>query len=158
MVYAKRPFAGPAQVLDYVGRYTHRVAISNNRLLSMDNGKVRFRWKDYRDGNRQKTMTLDGGEFIRRFLIHVLPDGFHRIRYYGFLGNCHRTRKLARCRELLGMAPAAPAPDPPGDYRDRFKALTGRSLRECPHCHAGIMVVINSIARTGICQLVPDTS
>src|SRR6476660_9022741 len=158
VVYAKRPFAGTAQVLDYVGRYTHRVAISNNRLLSMDNGKVRFRWKDYRDGNRQKTMTLDGAEFIRRFLIHVLPDRFHRIRYYGFLGNCHRTRKLARCRELLGMAPAAPAPDPPADYRDRFKALTGRSLRECPHCHAGIMVVINSIARTKICQLVPDTS
>ncbi len=74
VVYAKRPFAGPAQVLDYVGRYTHRVAISNNRLLSMDNGKVRFRWKDYRDGNRQKTMTLDGGEFIRRFLIHGNPS------------------------------------------------------------------------------------
>src|ERR1700730_13407042 len=158
VVYAKRPFAGPAQVLDYVGRYTHRVAISNNRLLSMDNGKVGFRWKDYRDGNRQKTMTLDGGEFIRRFLIHVLPDRFHRVRYYGFLGNCHRTRKLARCRELLGMAPAAPAPDPPADYRDRFKALNGRSLRECPRCHAGIMVVMNSIARTRICQLVPDTS
>ena len=94
VVYAKRPFAGPAQVLDYVGRYTHRVAISNNRLVSMDDGKVRFRWKDYRDGNRQKTMTPGGGEFIRRFLIHVLPDGFHRIRYYGFLGNCHRARKL----------------------------------------------------------------
>jgi len=158
VVHAKRPFAGPAQVLDYVGRYTHRVAISNNRLLSMHNGKVRFRWKDYRDGNRQKTMTLDGGEFIRRFLIHVLPDGFHRIRYYGFLSNCHRTRKLARCRELLGMAPAAPTPDPPADYRDRCKALTGRSLRECPHCHTGIMVVINSIAPARICRTVPDTS
>jgi hypothetical protein len=96
VAYAKRPFAGPAQVLDYVGRYTHRVAISNNRLLSMDNGKVRFRWKDYRDGNRQKTMTLDGAEFVRRFLIHVLPDRFHRIRYYGFFGNCHRARKLER--------------------------------------------------------------
>ena len=94
VVYAKRPFAGPAQVLDYVGRYTHRVAISNNRLVSMDEGKVRFRWKDYRNGNRQKTMTLQAGEFIRRFLIHVLPDGFHRIRYFGFLGNCHRARKL----------------------------------------------------------------
>jgi hypothetical protein len=88
VVYAKRPFAGPRQVLDYVGRYTHRVAIANNRLLSMDNGKVRFRWKDYRGGNRQKSMTLEAGEFIRRFLIHVLPDGFHRIRYFGFLGNC----------------------------------------------------------------------
>jgi hypothetical protein len=86
VIYAKRPFAGPAQVLDYVGRYTHRVAISNNRLVSMDNGKVRFRWKDYRNGNGQKTMTLEADEFIRRFLIHVLPDGFHRIRYFGFLG------------------------------------------------------------------------
>jgi hypothetical protein len=157
VVYAKRPFAGPAQVLDYVGRYTHRVAISNNRLLSMNDGKVRFRWKDYRDGNRQKTMTLDGQEFIRRFLIHVLPVGFHRIRYYGFLGNCHRARKLARCRELLGMAPAAPA-DPPADYRDRYEALTGRSLRECPHCQVGIMVVTGCLTRPGVRQPVPDTS
>jgi hypothetical protein len=159
VVYAKRPYAGPAQVLDYVGRYTHRVAISNNRLLSMDGGKVRFRWKDYRDGNRQKTMALDGGEFIRRFLIHVLPGGFHRIRYYGFLGNCHRARKLAHCRELLGMARAAPAAEPqPADYRDRYEALTGRSLRECPHCHTGIMVVIDCIARPKVCWPVPDTS
>ena len=79
VVYAKRPFAGPAQVLDYVGRYTHRVAISNNRLVSMDGGQVSFQWKDYRDDNRQKTMTLPAEEFIRRFLIHVLPNGFHRI-------------------------------------------------------------------------------
>ena len=157
VVYAKRPFAGPSQVLDYVGRYTHRVAISNNRLLSMDDGKVRFRWKDYRDGNRQKTMTLDGGEFIRRFLIHVLPNGFHRIRYFGFLGNCQRARKLELCRRLLGMAPPRPA-DPPLNYRDRFEALTGRSLRECPHCRTGIMVVIDSITRFTVCQAVPDTS
>jgi Putative transposase/Transposase zinc-binding domain len=157
VVYAKRPFAGPAQILDYVGRYTHRVAISNSRLLSMDDGKVRFRWKDYRDGDRQKTMTLDGGEFIRRFLIHVLPDGFHRIRYFGFLGNCQRARKLALCRELLGMAPPGPA-DPSVDYRDRFEALTGRSLRECPHCRTGVMVVIDSIPRFAVCQPAPDTS
>ena len=123
----------------------------------MANGKVRFRWKDYRDGNRQKTMTLTGSEFIRRFLIHVLPCGFHRIRYYGFLGNRHRARKLDRCRELLGMAPVIPA-DPPADYRDRFEALTGRSLRECPCCHAGIMVVIGCVNRPRDCQLVPDTS
>jgi hypothetical protein len=102
-------------------------------------------------------MTLDGGEFIRRFLIHVLPDGFHRIRYYGFLGNCHRARKLERCRELLGMAPAAPG-EPPGDYRERFEALTGRSLRQCPHCHAGPMVVIHSIMRPTVRLPVPDTS
>ena len=157
VVYAKRPFAGPAQVLDYVGRYTHRVAISNNRLVSMDDGKVCFRWKDYRDDNHRKTMTLPAEEFIRRFLIHVLPDGFHRIRYFGFLGNCHRTRKLALCRELIGMAPAGPAADPPADYRDRVEAMTGRSLRECPHCHTGIMVVIDCIAAPKICQPVPDT-
>jgi hypothetical protein len=158
VVYAKRPFAGPAQVLDYIGRYTHRVAISNNRLVSMDDGKVRFRWKDYRHGSRQQTMTLEAGEFIRRFLIHVLPDGFHRIRYFGFLGNCHRARKLERCRELLRMARPGPATDSPADYRDRYELLTGQSLRECPHCHTGIMVVIGYIARPRICQPVPDTS
>jgi hypothetical protein len=104
-------------------------------------------------------MTLDGQEFIRRFLIHVLPDGFHRIRYFGFLGNCHRARKLDRCRELLGMVPGAPTPvDPPADYRDRFEALTGRSLRECPHCHNGIMVVIGCISRPWVCESAPDTS
>jgi hypothetical protein len=158
VIYAKRPFAGPTQVLDYVGRYTHRVAISNRRLVSIDDSKVRFHWKDYRDANRQKTMTLPAEEFIRRFLIHVLPDGFHRIRYFGFLGNCHRAQKLARCRELLGMAAAGQVADPPTDYRDRFEALTGQSLRECPHCHTGIMVVIDCIAGPKICQSVLDTS
>jgi hypothetical protein len=165
VVFAKRPFAGPAQVLDYVGRYTHRVAISNNRLVSIDNGKVRFRWKDYRDASRQKTMTLSADEFIRRFLIHVLQDGFHRIRYFGFLGNGHRKQKLAHCRELLGITLAGSGADPPADYRDRFEALTGQSLRECPHCHTGIMVVIDCVARPPsrarspkICQPVPDTS
>ncbi len=159
MVYAKRPFAEPAQVLEYVGRYTHRVAISNNRLISMDDGKVSFRWKDYRDSSRQKTMTLKAGEFIRRFLIHVLPDGFHRIRYYGFLGNRHRAGKLTRCRELLGMSSPGSGDDPPADYRDRFEALTGRSLRECPHCHTGAMVAIDCIARQPMTrQPVPDTS
>jgi Putative transposase/Transposase zinc-binding domain len=156
VVYAKRPFAGPAQVLDYVGRYTHRVAISNNRLVSIDGDRVCFRWKDYRDDSRQKVMSLRGDEFIRRFLIHVLPDGFHRIRYFGFLGNSHRARKLALCRELLRMTPAAPA-DPPADYRDRYEALTGRSLRQCPHCLTGIMVVVGCIDRPRVCQPIPDT-
>ncbi|TIV13284.1 MAG: IS91 family transposase, partial [Mesorhizobium sp.] len=90
---AKPPFAGPAQVLDYVGRYTHRVAISNNRLIDIGDNAVRFRWKDYRHGNRQKVMTVTPDEFIRRFLLHVLPEGFHRIRYYGFLGNRYRAQK-----------------------------------------------------------------
>src|SRR5260370_23767440 len=102
-------------------------------------------------------MTLDGAEFIRRFLIHVLPDRFHRIRYYGFLGNCHRARKLERCRELLSMAPAAPA-QPPGDYRERFEALTGRSVLQGPHCHVGTMVVIVIITLPAGCLPPADTS
>jgi hypothetical protein len=156
VVYAKRPFAGPAQVLDYVGRYTHRVAISNNRLVSIDGDSVHFRWKDYRNGSRQKVMRLRGEEFIRRFLIHALPDGFHRIRYFGFLGNSHRARKVALCRELLRMAPALPA-NPPADYRDRYQALTGTSLRQCPHCLTGVMVVVGCIERPRLCRPVPDT-
>jgi hypothetical protein len=143
VVYAKPPFAGPEQVLDYVGRYTHRVAISNNRLLDIDHSKVTFRYKDYRHDSQQKTMTLDAEEFIRRFLLHVLPDGFQRIRYYGFLGNRYRKEKLARCRQLLGMpACEAPAPEGSQDYRDRCEELTGSSLRECPVCHQGRMTVV----------------
>jgi hypothetical protein len=159
VVYAKRPFAGPQQVLDYVGRYTHRIAISNSRLLSIDDGKVQFRWKDYRHGGQQKTMVLSADEFIRRFLIHVLPDGFQRIRYYGFLGNAHRAGKLALCRELLAMHPVAlAAPDVPVDYRDRHEILTGVSLRICPQCHRGSMLVVEVIPRPGLLQPVPDTS
>jgi hypothetical protein len=143
VVYAKRPFAGPEQVLDYVGRYTHRVALSNNRLLDIDQDKVTFRYKDYRHDSQQKTMTLDAEEFIRRFLLHVLPDGFQRIRYYGFLGNRYREEKLARCRQLLGMAPCEPpASEASQDYRDRCEELIGSSLWECPVCHRGRMAVV----------------
>lgn len=159
VVYAKRPFAGPQQVLDYVGRYTHRIAISNSRVLSVDDGKVQFRWKDYRHGSQQKVMILDANEFIRRFLIHVLPDGFQRIRYYGFLSNAHRTSKLALCRELLAMQPAAPvAPRLPADYRDQHETLTGVSLRICPHCRRGSMLVVEVIPRPSLRQPAPDTS
>jgi hypothetical protein len=148
VVYAKRPFAGPEQVLDYVGRYTHRVAISNNRLLDIEAGRVSFQWKDYRDQGQQKTMTLAAEEFIRRFLLHVLPDGFQRIRYYGFLGNRYRQEKLARCRQLLGMPTPAEAPSEspsPEDYRDRHERLTGSSLRECPICHRGRMMTVEML-------------
>jgi hypothetical protein len=146
VVYAKRPFAGPQQVLDYVGRYTHRVAISNHRLVAIADGQVCFRWKDYQDGNQQKTMTLPAAEFLRRFLLHVLPPGFQRIRYYGLLGNRHRQEKLARCRQLLGMAPAQTAvAAPPLDYRDRYQQLTGCSLWECPACHRGRMRVVEAL-------------
>jgi hypothetical protein len=141
VVYAKPPFGGPAQVLEYLGRYTHRVAISNNRLLSLDAGQVRFRWKDYRHHDRQKALTLDAAEFIRRFLLPVLPTGFHRIRHYGFLGNRHRAETLALCRQLLGMLmPVLPASPGPRDYRDVYEALTGVSLRVCPVCQHGQMV------------------
>src|SRR6516162_6578153 len=98
VVYAKRPFGGPKQVLAYLGRYTHRVAISNSRLVSMENGEVTFRWKDYRHHAKPRLMTLAADEFIRRFLLHALPDGFHRIRHYGFLANSHRAEKLELCR------------------------------------------------------------
>jgi hypothetical protein len=147
VVYAKRPFAGPEQVLDYVGRYTHRIAISNNRLLDIEGGQVSFRYKDYRDESQQKTMTLSAEEFIRRFLLHALPRGFHRIRYYGFLGNRRRQEKLALCRQLLGMAPSIVQQQPPEvqDYRERYEELTGVSLRVCPVCRRGQMVLVETL-------------
>ena len=103
VVYAKPPFGGPAQVLAYLGRYTHRVAIANSRLVSLTDAGVAFRWNDYRHHGKSKLMTLSADEFIRRFLLHTLPDGFHRIRHYGFLANGHRVAKLALCRKLLGV-------------------------------------------------------
>ena len=160
VVYAKPPFAGPEKVLDYVGRYTHRVAISNNRLLDIEAGQVRFRYKDYRDHSQQKTMTLSAEEFIRRFLLHVLPHGFHRIRYFGFLGNRYRQDKLARCRQLLGMALPEVSSEPPvvQDYRDRYETLTGTSLRQCPFCHRGHMIVVREILPPPRLLAIKDTS
>ena len=148
VVYAKRPFAGPEQVLDYVGRYTHRVAISNNRLLDIEAGQVSFRYKDYRNQSQQKTMTISAEEFIRRFLLHVLPHGFHRIRYYGIQGNRYRKEKLNLCRQLLGMAiPEVPTePSESQDFRDLHEELTGTSLRICPVCRRGHMVLIDILA------------
>jgi hypothetical protein len=145
VVYAKPPCGGPQQVLNYLGRYTHRVAISNHRLLDIDDGRVSFQWKDYRGHNRQKTMTLEANEFIRRFLLHVLPDGFQRIRHYGFLAHRYRQAKLARCRQLLavGIVPVAREDKP--DYRDLYEKLTGKSLRDCPVCHCGHMVTIAAL-------------
>ena len=105
VVYAKPPFGGPEQVLAYLGRYTHRVAIANSRLMTVTEDDVAFRWKDYRHHGKSKVMALDADEFIRRFLLHTLPDGFHRIRHYGFLANGHRAAKLALCRELLAARP-----------------------------------------------------
>jgi hypothetical protein len=159
VVYAKRPFAGPEQVLEYVGRYTHRVAISNNRILDIEGGKVCFQWKDYRHGSQQKTMALDADEFIRRFLIHVLPSGFQRIRYYGLLGNRYRKDKLARCRELIGMSKMEPMADAADkDYRDTYEELTGVSLCQCPVCHLGHMVLFRTLRPFTRIPLIIDTS
>jgi len=145
VVYAQKPFGGPEQVLQYLGRYTHRVAISNNRLVEFANGQVSFNWKDYRHEARIKTMRLDAQEFMRRFLLHVLPPGFQRIRHFGLLANRYRQAKLEHCRQLLAApASAAELPDAPLDYRDRYQRLTGLSLRDCPHCGCGQMVRIES--------------
>ena len=136
VVYAKPPFAGPAQVLEYLGRYTHRVAISNDRLVSVEDGEVRFRWKDYAHGHRVKTMALPAEEFLRRFLLHVLPAGFVRIRHFGFLANRGRTAKLARCRALLAMPPPAP-PSLPDSVATLMHRLTGVDITQCPVCRVG---------------------
>ena len=133
VVYAKRPLAGPKQVLDYLGRYTHRVAITNHRLIDLAGGRVSFRWKDYRHHHKTKIMTLEASEFLRRFLLHVLPDGFRRIRHYGFLANGHRTEKLSILRTLLAVT-APTETTPPTDYREHYARLTGRSLDICPDC------------------------
>ncbi len=137
VVYAKPPFGGPERVLDYLGRYTHRVAISNHRLQQLNDGRVTFAYKDYKDEHRQKLMTLSADEFLRRFLLHVLPEGFQRIRHYGLFSNRHRAENLARCRELLGIsAPVAPSPQ---DYCERYRQLTGQDLLQCPQCQKGQM-------------------
>ena len=140
VVYAKAPFGGPERVLDYLGRYTHRVAISNNRLLDMKDGQVTFTYKDYKHEQQQKEMILSADEFLRRFLLHVLPDGFQRIRHYGLLGNRHRAENLAHCRELLAVPVPIPQPEP--DYRDRCRRLSGQDPLRCPQCKTGQMVRI----------------
>ena len=141
-LYAKRPFAGPEAVLAYLSRYTHRVAIANSRLISMDEHGVTFKWKDYREKGRtrQKTMTLDTGEFIRRFLIHVLPKGFHRIRHYGWMANTTRVKSLAQARELLEVEPITAS----GDELKEPPAPTCPWI--CPTC-AAPMIIIGVIER-----------
>jgi hypothetical protein len=149
VVYAKRPFGGPRQVLKYLARYTHRVAISNQRLVSMADGKVSFSWKDYADGSRQKTMTLQAHEFIRRFLLHVLPIGFHKIRHYGFLANKVRKERLELCRRLLGQPARAAAPSPE-EVRSEDAVQTNDERPEsqlCPVCKEGLLVPARSLAR-----------
>lgn len=153
VVYAKRPFAGPAAVLTYLSRYTHRVAISNSRLISMDETGVTFRWKDYRTKGktRHKTMTLQPDEFMRRFLLHVLPSGFHRIRHYGLIANNGRRENLARARELLQVASVAlPDADPGDDPQDNVRATF-----TCAHCGAP-MIIVQTLMRTQAIRAPPQ--
>jgi len=140
VVFAKRPFAGPSQVLAYLSRYTHRIAISNRRLVAMDDGRVTFTWKDYRHSAAPKKMTLSAGEFMRRFLLHVLPDGFQRIRHYGFLANGHRRAKVALIRKLLDV----PVPQAAVAIDTDEPACAERDAPEIPACPCcgGTMVVI----------------
>ena len=145
VVYAKPPFGGPAQVLAYLGRYTHRVAIANSRLVSLANAEVAFRWKDYRHHRKTKLMTLAPDEFIRRFLLHTLPDGFHRIRHYGFLANRQRAAKLALCRRLLD----APSPERPAEQVP--DAVPSHWPDRCPIC-GGAMVMLGVLARSAPCR------
>ncbi len=144
VVYVKRPTRGPQTVLKYLARYTHKTAISNHRLVSLNDGQVTFRWKDYARGGRRRIMALDPIEFVRRFLMHVLPLGFVRIRHCGILANCHRRENLARCRQLLGTTSATDSSLPD---------LTSAPQREppvtpthiCPICGAGRMIIIAAI-------------
>jgi hypothetical protein len=145
VVYAKRSFAGPAQVLDYLGRYTHRVAISNHRLVSLNDDEVRFRYKDYAHGNRRKVLSLEPAEFIRRFLLHILPSGFMRIRHYGILANRAKRAKLAQARTALDSAPA-PRPPEPESVATFWLRVASFDIHQCPHCKTGRMIAIGSIS------------
>lgn len=159
VVYAKPPFGGAQRALEYLGRYTHRVAISNHRLLSLEQDQVTFQWKDYRNEHSEKsrTMTLEVDEFQRRFLIHTLPAGFQRIRHYGFLANCHRTDKLEYCRKLLrgGATELLPSPDQCSQMMELL--AEPEPDRRCPQCGSGNMVRIAVLAQIRWPAL-PDTS
>ena len=151
MVYAKAPFANAAHALAYLGRYTHRVAIANHRLVSFDGEHVRFRWRDYAHGNKLKVMALETGEFLRRFLLHTLPHRFTRIRHYGLLANRCRAEKLARCRTLIGQCP--PPPREPESAQDMMLRLTGIDITLCPQCRQGTLRQMLTIAPLSRCVL-----
>jgi len=156
VVYAKKPFGSPEKVLDYLGRYTHRVALSNDRILNMQNGQVTFSYRDRKDRDRQKTMMLDAQEFIRRFLLHVLPDSFMRIRHFGFLANRSKKQALAQCRKLLDLDPALPE-IPKQSAKDLLLKLSGVDLSHCPSCHQGTMMVVGDLPALSISSRVDSS-
>jgi Putative transposase/Transposase zinc-binding domain len=143
VVYCKKPFGGPEGVLQYLGRYTHRVAISNNRILTLQNGEVSFRWRDYADGDRQKIMTVKAQEFIRRFLLHVLPHRYVRIRHFGVLANRNRQDDIALCRELLGSdTTVTKGKDPEETWQEQLHRICGIDVTACPVCTKGRMLTV----------------
>jgi len=159
VVYAKPPFGGPQQVLEYLGRYTHRVAISNQRLLAMDNAEVTFQWKDYRqkEKHNSRSLTLPADEFLRRFLIHILPPRFQRIRHFGFLANRYRKEKLALCRKLL-TAPASQLLPDAAQCLLLLAALTDQTPIRCPVCGVGHMIHLETLPVFRWPAKPPDTS
>jgi len=144
VVYAKKPFGSPQTVLDYLGRYTHRIALSNDRILAVQNGQVSFSYRDRKDNNRLKSKTLDAEEFICRFLLHVLPEGFMRIRHFGFLANRSKKQMLLQCRKLLDLDPTLPEM-PKRSAQDLLQELTGIDLSRCPRCHNKTLIVIKEL-------------
>ena len=145
VVYCKPPFDGTKGVLEYLGRYTHRIAISNHRIVQMDDDAVSFRWRDYADNNKRKIMTVDADEFIRRFLLHVLPDRFVKIRHYGLLGNRCRRMKLHRCRELLACTDQTKEERKKETWQDALLRLTGFDVSKCPACGKRTMRTVEII-------------
>lgn len=143
VVYAKKPFGSPRTVLDYLGRYTHRVALSNDRILKVENGEVTLSYRDRRDKDRKTSITLEAQEFIRRFLLHVLPEGFMRIRHFGFLANRTKKHSLPQCRKLLGLNPIPEIPK--RSAQDLLRELTGIDLSRCPSCKLGTMIVVGEL-------------
>jgi hypothetical protein len=144
-VYSKPPFGGPQSVLRYLARYTHRIAISNHRLVAHKDGKVTFRWRDRADGDRPKNMTLQAEEFLRRFLLHVLPNGFMRVRHYGLLANASRKESLKTSRALLGAQPKPEEPPPSETWQELFEKVTSRDPNWCPNCGRGQLVVCETL-------------
>ena len=146
VVYAKKPFGSPQTVLDYLGRYTHRVALSNERILSVQNGQVTLSYRDRKDGDKKKTVSLEAHEFIRRFLLHVLPDGFMRIRHFGFLANRAKKHALPQCRKLLGLSAVLPELAKKSAH-DLLLELSGIDLSRCPRCQKGTLIVIGELPK-----------
>jgi hypothetical protein len=146
VVHSKSHSCTPERAIEYLAHYTHKVAISNHRLLSLQDGRVTFRYKDYRDQDKTKEMTIAATEFIRRFLLHILPDAFMRIRYYGLFGNPHRARNLALCRQFLSVHhQPAQQQQPTEDFTSRFHHLTGLEPARCPECKKGSMIRLQSV-------------